>query len=354
MISDVVRWLLCVSLLGLGACGSDDRAGSVFESYRESLAATLDLDPEGLAAYRPLAIPYPERQARTVETGELNVGLRTFWAFKHCELRAVIAERNTVLGRAPSAVLVLPYEHALLVELERCAQSVDNSEAPEEFLKTLARVRAQKLADRDAAFWNATFGAREFVALFSPSAPPLALEEADAYVPLEELRYFRRLAEDFGSAGGAFERERVVAAYQGLELSAYGGRLLKSLHEANFYLAEVVSLFDAHVEPRALCPLGASTRRARELEGALKRYHLRTLQPHLATLGRRARPWLEDLTALAEQQRGVMPERFEPFYLEYLSSEATAGLWRQHMALLREHAKRWTGLLEGCGLSLVG
>jgi hypothetical protein len=341
--------LLCMVQLTIG-CGSPKDPGSALARYREDVAAALEVDVATMSVYPGFAPAYPPRAQRQAPVEVVNVSLRSFWGFEACGLRALIAGRNTAVARGRSAFQNLPYEHTLLVELSRCRRAVEQ-QAP--FAVVLEDVYRRKLADRDANFWNATFGSTEFVRLFSPSAPLLPLDAASAYVPVAEVETLLDVQRRFGQAGGRLDEAALAAAFQGLEVSGYGGRLLRTLHLANFHLGEVSRLLETQGDFKRLCPMGAPTRRARALNGAFRRHYVRTIQPYLAAVSRGARPWLEAMSTLAFRQRSVMPAGFVPFQARYLDIEDPDGLWQRHLAVTREHAQLWSRFLEQCGIPLV-
>lgn len=335
-------------LLATG-CGGPEDPGTALARYREDVAAALEVAAGNLPAYPAFAPAYPARAERQAPVSAVNVSLRAFWGFQACNLRALIARRNTALARGESAFQNLPYEHTLLVELARC-RGVVESGSP--FAAVLEDVYRRKLADRDAKFWNATLGSREFVSLFSPSAPLLPLGTDSIYVPVDEVETLLDVQRRFGTPGGRVEAGELAEAFQGLEVSAYGGRLVRTLDEANFYLRETGRLLGAQGDFKRLCPMGAPTRRARELNRAFRRHYVRTIQPYLAAVSRSARPWLEAMGALVDRQQSVMPAGFVRFRARYLDLADPDGLWQRHLAVTREHARLWSDFFERCGIPL--
>ena len=95
---------LTIASLLLPGCGTGDDPGSVFEDYRRAVADGFDVDLATLPAYPAFDLNYPDRQQREAPVAAVNVSLRNFWTFSHCDLRAAIADRNSPIGRAASAV----------------------------------------------------------------------------------------------------------------------------------------------------------------------------------------------------------------------------------------------------------
>jgi len=345
-----LAWCLALGLLCTGCAGPADPT-EAFVSYREDVALALGADPTGLPADPPRPAAYPSRAARQAAVVQLNVDLRSFWGFGACDLRALIAGRNTALARAESGYQRLPYEHAMLNALRRCREPAGDDVSPT-FAAVLEDVYAKKLAARDANFWNATFGSREFVHLYSPTALPLPLAAGDVYVPTREVESLGEAGRRFGRPGTDLDREALARAYQALERSEYGGRLARSLAQAGFFLGEVNRLLGAEGDFKRLCPMRAPTRRARELNGAFRRHYVRVLQPYLAGLARGARPWLEAMTALGDQQRQVMPDGFVTFFEGSIDVADPWGAWQQYLSVSREHARLWGVFLDRCGIPL--
>ena len=232
--SSVLSALLLLGVLSLGACGYAESPSTALADYRTALAQALGKQPDVLQDYPPFYLRYPERAERILATAEVNVDLRSFWGFSHCDLRAVIAKRNTALGRATSAVVQFPYEQQLLISLKNCLQPPADVEVSETTMSLLKDVYRQKLNSIDSLVWNNTFGSREFVTLFSPSATILGEAVATVYVPTPEMEFLQGFAAAFGEQPASQRLDRLPDAYQALERSEFGGRLLKSLHEANF------------------------------------------------------------------------------------------------------------------------
>ncbi len=360
--------LAAVLLTGAAGCDSTEDPEAAFLDYERAVAEALDTV---VATAQTLRIRYPDRPDRKLAIEPLRLDLDEFWGFQRCGLRTLIAEHNTILGRAESDFLHAPYEHELRVTLERCRASVlldaggGNGAATEigveaipdsddagDFAALIDTVLARKDQERDAFLWNLTFGSREFAGLFASAAQPLAIGAENPYAPTAEIEHLAGLLDGFGRADYDLDVDALAAAMRELELGRFGGSYLESLSIGQLGLERINAQLQA-VDERALCPMAASTRRARALESAFRWHYVRTLQPWMAALSRSGDRWYRATAALLDRQRNVMPEPFTTFARTHLDPDAVEGTFARQRLAIAEHAKHWQRIFEACGIPLV-
>ncbi|MEM8766459.1 MAG: DUF3080 family protein [Pseudomonadota bacterium] len=356
-------FIACV-LVATAGCGQTENPEAAFLEYELAVAEALELAVTPVPAER---FRYPGRPARKLVIEPVRLDLDEFWGFQRCGLRTLIAEHNTILGRAESDFLHAPYEHELRVTLVQCRGTV--LEAPEaangatgsepladddaeEFVALIDEVLERKEQEQDAFLWNLTFGSREFAGLFASAAAPLAIGAESPYAPTAEIEHLASLIDGFGDAGFNLDVDALVDTMRELEVGRFGGTYFESLTIGRRGLERINAQL-ATVNERTLCPMSSSTRRARELESAFRWHYVRTLQPWLAALSRAGDGWFRATAALFEEQQHVMPESFAGFARAYLDPEAADGVFSRQRQAIAEHAGHWQRIFKSCGIPLV-
>ncbi len=282
---------------------------------------------------------WPDPRDLRAPTETLRVGLLRLFDLEDCGVGALVAERNSALGRTAPDSRTLLYEHRLLARLTRCrATRPADDEALGELLdETLAAKRR----NASAAFWNATFGSREFAALFSRAASPLPLEATpDSRSALRALTTLAALRGRLGDPDLVVDEEAYWEAYRVLERERYGGRLLASLNLLGTALAETT--------PGVAAVAGDCARTAGELSTARDRWR-GVVGPYAARVTAAGARWLDPLHALATDQRDVMPADFATWYARTLDPSAAGSAWRRFLALVEAHEAAWTAVGARCG-----
>ncbi len=187
--------------------------------------------------------PYPDAGSRRLPRADLRVGLGQFLDLKACGLRSLVAERNSALGRLEGDSIRLVYEHALAAGLARCLARLEESGDDPALATALRGILQAKQLDAGPMLWNATFGGREFAALYRVSAPAFDPTRAEP-APEDAIRDLADIVSHYGREDFALRRDRLVGAFEVLERSAHGGRLAKALGRATDQLAAATRLVE--------------------------------------------------------------------------------------------------------------
>lgn len=282
--------------------------------------------------------PYPGNAALRRSPPDLRAGLLDYLDLRHCNLMALISDRNSGLGRVRAASLRLAYELTFIHRGRRCLAEGALRDA--ETVALLERTLAIKEDSLKDVFWNATWASDELRGFFNQS--PGAADEIDTGL---------HALDGLIGAGRALAARPPPATLPALEThlaalaaSRAGGRLLRDLARARVALGRANALLDG-LDGERLCPRGRASPRARRLRTLLDGYYRTEIQAHLAALDRQRRR-LEDTLAGLVRVTGDDPA-LAAWRAHYLGPAGqAAGLARA----LRRHTERWQDLMGACGL----
>ncbi|MDP4528530.1 DUF3080 family protein [Alkalimonas delamerensis] len=142
------RWFLLSSLLWtLLACSPANERQ--LDNYQSRLERVAGIQPGQVT---PAAVdPLPSARSLLHPLPDLRLDLLDAWASRQCGLDALIAERNSSLGRVQSHSLRLNYELRLLQQLEQCQQ---NSSLAPALQQQLADIQSSKQDTIELSFFN--------------------------------------------------------------------------------------------------------------------------------------------------------------------------------------------------------
>lgn len=118
------RWLVWLVLPSLTGCVGEPALPRQLDTYGSRLAAILDVDAP-LCCEIPPVPPLPQLSAIPPE---LSIDLGTFYQLRACQVYALVAQRNTALGKVQAASQRYLYEVALLRGLSQCRDAQDDVE----------------------------------------------------------------------------------------------------------------------------------------------------------------------------------------------------------------------------------
>ncbi|MFM4703549.1 DUF3080 family protein [Aeromonas bivalvium] len=320
--------------------GCEPGPQSQFDTYQTRVASVLERPAPAAVPVTP--IPFPPQRALQLTIPDLRVGLLDMLTLNRCGLGALVAERNSPLGRSADHFSRLDYEWQLIQRLDAC-----HSEDPQTRL-WLADLARQKRAVLRARFWNALVSSQELRRALSPRPAPLAqdaslVETRQALLTLLQWRDGVLAAESPRSSKALPSLPPLTPALESLYRDRGLARLLYSLELATARLnqsaqqIEQASLDDA-------CPATDPNRVAR-LRGALGHYYGGAIQPWLTGLDRQFRataPLLERLLTPLTPQPALSPWRQR--YGLGLQSQA----WLAFRAASLRHAHGWQRILAAC------
>ena len=297
--------------------------------YLHALAELSETDsPQPLQLTPP---SLPRLRLRVHELPSPRLSARLLLTLRGCALGALIAHRNSPLGRVMTSSQRALYEARFLDAAPRCLVEGELGEQ-------LAAVAAEKRAQWGAFVWNAVWGSRalgQALSLAGPRNQPPPLDPA-------QLASFARLAALFEpppNLGGSAER-----SYE---------RRLEPLEES---LSQLPRAVGAHLAEGEL--LTAVLRRATELipqlpcapsTAALFRAHyLLAVQPILSRRSQALDTLLQALAPLRRASERSAPSGAVDYLQLVLDREAPQGVWQRGLQASRAHSAAWRALWRRC------
>ena len=336
------KTVLAVALIALAATAGlalwpEDPVAARWQDYLGRLerltrqpvppASTLDLRP------------YPGNAALRRPLPDLRTGLLNYLALRHCDLMALVSERNSALGKLRSASLRLDYELTFIERGQRClrGETLDDPELIDLLQRTLD-VKRDSLGD---LFWNATWASDELRGFLNQSPGP-AGDPARGLEALGGLVSAGRALRASPPPHALPDLERHLATLAG---GAAGGAVLREIAAARVALEQALGMLES-LDEDSLCPRGRASQRARYLRNLLDSVYGQEVQPYLADLDRRQRRLGERLRALRAASSGASPalDRWLDHYFGPRGQSARLD------RALRAHTERWQTVLGACGL----
>jgi hypothetical protein len=317
--------LVLVALLGACSNGAPD---AVLDDYLTRVARVVD-EPAALPPAE-LQPAYPQPRALAVPIPRRTIDVAEFIQLHGCDMGALVAARNSPLGRLQTPSQRLGYEAAWLAALDRCRGAAEWTQA----------LAADKRALLPALFWNATFAAAEMrVALGAASASggddlaDLLHSLGDAFAALER---------------GAFDLSAIETTLARLRAGSHAGpaRARWAAWRRHF---SAVAMLVGDAGPR-LCLNGQPTPRARRLQTVFTTFYVEQIQPALALDMRRDRAWIDALGRLLARLGDTPPPAFLDWYRSTLSPTSALSEWRRTQVAVVDHARAWQALFADCGI----
>lgn len=339
-----------LSLLVLAGCQPRDPARAMLEDYAYRIANVLGADiaePDSVNILQTL----PPRRDRHMETGDLRIGLLDYLDLKACDLRHLVSQRNSVLGRVMPPSRRLVYESQLLNALDACHDHLQEHPPKDpEFADLIAEARAQKRMELPNIAWNASFAVEEIeMALGLTRGPLQPGTEQLLRASASEFQWFAE------TIGGVLQKrqtpdiEALESRYQALAFNPAPGQLFQALVLAIEWLSHVSQLLE-NTNLQRLCPQEVPTRKARILQTVFAKFYAGAVQPWLSMLHREGGGWLLAANQLIDAQQLELPASFQSYAQIMLSSDHPDSLWTRFDAAIQGHTESWQRVLGHCGM----
>lgn len=338
----LIYWLLAAGLYGCSAPSLQDH----LDDYLQRLSNTLD---QPLPQLKKASWPgLPSYRERHQDLPDLRIDLLDFLDLDECGLQQLVAQRNSSLGKVMTDSQRLLYEHRFLQALRVCLTRSDK--LPDELQTHLHKVLAIKQSTVPLVRWNASWGSREFAALFSRAAP--AKPPGQTFTTANSREALIWLQTNFPPRPGqpVPDSATLESRYQTLEQGRHGGELLNTLQSYSDALQTATQLIEQRLARKPVCYRQTPSRSGRIAENILRKFYIQNLQPELAELDREGRAFLEAANASLSHHKNRTPKIMLQWQQNTLSLTSAEAPWQRYRRSVKQHAKAWQTLLQQCGL----
>lgn len=333
---------LCLVLV---ACQSS--LDTAYQDYLQRIARIFELETIEAASIFQLSYP---RSREWVEANEVarepkTLGLLAFLSLDDCELRYVIARRNSALGKVASPSQRLHYQLDFLHHAPACIATL-SAQGQIQTAAALSAVMDEKKQHLAWFIWQGSLGEKEFRQFWQagnrednyPANTGAALITA-----LEQLNAWTRqwLSGDYASDIGAYEMNLSVIR------AGDGGALYRALSMQQSYLSQANTMLDNEISvQQRVCPRGQPSAQAEILQNVVSKFWIQGLQRQSAALSRRYFALMPALHALEHQLAEGEPRA----YLDWRQQRDAQ--FEQFLAAPKAHSLRINTLYQRCDLSV--
>jgi hypothetical protein len=339
-----------VSVFLFSGCSNKSASESQLESYLANVRQACG-NRDNQHAYTPALTPYPGQRQTRLKVQDIRIGFMDFFSLSACHLQALIAERNSALGKIMPVSQQMIYEHRFLIKALEC-QLQGEKASHKDLYKKLEKVIAIKRDNLPKIYWNATFSSPEFEKMFACASS--ALDDKDLSTldyTINALIYLLDVGEKLGNSEFTIDGKELEDKYFHLSRRKAGGEILYSLDLLTYYLNQVSTTLDIRVSKTPLCPEGRPNKEAQKLFEIFRLQYIFEIQPYIVKLNQKAEQFLTLINRMAEPQKTLMPEPFVIFYEKQINMHASEGMWQRFRKALSRHTQSWQKVLSQCGLT---
>ncbi|MDX1706852.1 DUF3080 family protein [Pseudidiomarina sp.] len=323
-------------LLTLSACSGQPELLRQWDDYQQRLANTQNIDtievslpaPKRPPAVRDLRLDIPRVSLSLLDSMRLDA----------CPAGALIAERNSALGRLTDGVSRYYGDIRLIAAMKQCIDQLEAGgrsdlqarleEAVREKSATMNDARQQAIATDDALRHALT-----------PAATPLPDTSVESFAPaLAALEIVVQVLEYRDAGDPLPNEEQLESALQTLAQSTYLPGFWRALHDQQAYIEQLTPLVN-ELSQRAGCLSAGTPRRAEILKTIFMSFFAGELQPLLAGFTTQAYQLAPVLQRLRDQSE-LAPMNT---YLDHLQ-QLPVGL----TLVTRTHAQHWQDFFQAC------
>lgn len=340
--------IIALMVAMVSGCNPFSAADSMMDDYVERVARVLEADP--VYSDLPEVPTFPRRRDRVLSIPDIDISMLDFLSLYGCQLQFVVGERNSVLGRVMQPLNRLRYEIRFTEAARECLPDITREDLKQSVLEALDH--KQEILPR--VIWNATWGVEEVESLFSRSdgyLPPVRDHPTDPVAELSAgVEHLNRVVADLRKDPVQADLEAVSALHQQWLASARAGQAINSARLLMARLGDARDIILKRIEGRPLCINGQPNNQSDIARNMFFNVYVDRVQPYMARVTRARDSLITGLSVLAEQQSGVMPGAFEPWYRQVLQVQGESSLWSQLDEAIQDHTEAWQTLLEQCGL----
>ncbi|KFZ31997.1 hypothetical protein IDSA_04785 [Pseudidiomarina salinarum] len=331
-----------VLLLTLSACSERPKLLRQWDDYQQRLANTQNVDTPDIS------LPAPERPPAVrdlrLDIPRVSLSLLDSMRLDACPAGALIAERNSALGRLTEGLSRYYGDIRLVEAMKQCIRQLEDAgasdlqnrlqQAVRDKSATMSDARQQAIATDDALRHALT-----------PAGTPLASAAVESFAPaLAALEIVVQVLEYRDQEDPLPNEEQLETALRTVAQSTYLPGFWRALHDQQAYLEQLTPLVD-NLSQRAGCLSAGTPRRAEILKTIFMSFFADELQPLLAGFTTQAYQLAPVLQRLRDQSE-LAPMNV---YLDQLQQLPT----RLNRAT-RAHAQHWQTFFHDCDFTPGG
>lgn len=331
-----------VVTFALPACSPAPTGLTQLHDYQQRIANTLSREP---IAYTPKFPPQiPASRDLRLSIPRLQISLLDSIRLDACPAGALIAERNSALGRLREGVLRYYHDRQLLMALKDCASQLEHIE-PE----LSERVREQANAKQ------AVMPLLRMQAIIADDSIRASLRPADRALPVVDgaqlapvLQAFNVVLTAINNNAELPSQKQLEQALEIVDKSPYIGQLWRSLNDHRFYLLQLQPLVST-LSADAGCLSKGVPERARILRQIFIARFSGPVQQHISGLTRQAQQIEAFFPSLRATPELIVEQPNLKAWNDYLRH--IAALDDQLIAETRNHVEYWQQFFADCEFS---
>jgi ABC-type transporter Mla subunit MlaD len=323
-------WLITLCLLNL-ACSRPETLEEKLDDYQTRLANILVISPP--VNTTPTLLDYPNKSVLTNSKRATQIKLFEFYTLKHCRLYALVADRNTSLGRVQLPSIRYQYEQDLIQALEECiADTSDDS-----LLVKLNQWKTAKVANLPLVWADVIQQSTEIKQALSARGASIFGDARDGLGPT--LQALKGLAVDTEPS----IKSNIENHLQTLQKYALPAKMRMSQTTLVEQLSATNQWLNEH-QAQFYCSRGQATQQKKYLANVFQRYFIEIIQPLASKLNHyhyQFRPifelWL------------TSPHLSEAFK-QFIEREYLRG-FNAYKDAMAKHIQLWQGFYKQCDLA---
>ena len=343
---DLIKTIAIGLSFSLAACQSS--LETPYKDYVQRMARVVALTPVQTINGHQLAYP---RQREWTVASEPNIKRKTlsllkFLSLDDCELRYVIARRNSALGKVASHSQRLHYQLDFLQHAPACIATL-TAQGKTATATQLTAVMNEKKQQLPVFIWKGSLGEKEFRQFWQTSyldADYPANTGTGLITALEQINGWvdQWLSGDYTNDVSAYENSLSVIR------AGDGGALSRALSIQNNHLSQANTLLiNKSLIQQRLCPNGLQSGQAEVFQNVVTKFWIHDLQLRSADLSRR----YFDLIYLVEALEKRLADGEPRAYLDWRQQRNK--LFEQWLGAPKAHSLRISSVYKHCDITLA-
>jgi hypothetical protein len=326
------------SALLLSGCTADPPLARL-QDYEERLFRTLDIDFKDTRS--PAPARFPSQPTLLKDSPRETIDILDLWSARECALHAVVAQRNSSLGRVAQPSTRLFYELEFLRLAPACIELLQQ-QGKAELAATLGDALAGKETALPRVIWQGILGGGEYEQYWKLPQRLGDYPDATYHAADEALKALAGDVRRWLGADYRFDSAQVEANLQAL-LSGDAGAVYKSAVLQSLYLERIDKALVERQDAGTICRSGQDPK-ASILDTVVRKYFISTIQPWSVRVQARAYQ-IEAARDIEALLADAEPQEF--------------GVWRQQrdemiaagMSAPRSHVESLLPIMRECGLA---